>query len=66
MQLKLRYVEVPGKKIGDNDDLDYDNCDLDELNSYDGFAGVTEINSVSNENTANDAEILGSTNGTPV
>ena len=51
MQLKLRYVEVPGKKIGDNDDSDYDNCDLDELNGYDGFVGVADTNSVSNENT---------------
>ena len=49
MQLKSSYVELSGKEIGDNDDTDYDDCDLDELNGYDGFAGVTKIISASNE-----------------
>ena len=43
------YVEVSGKEKGDNDDSDYDNYDLDRLNGYDSFTGVTEIISVSNE-----------------
>ena len=66
MQLKSRYVEVFGKETGDNDDSDYDNCDLDELNGHDSFAGVTKINSVSNENITNGVDILGATNITPV
>ena len=66
MQLKSRYVEVSGKEVGDNDDLDYDDCDLDELNNYGDFAGVIKINSVSNENTTNGVNILGVTNITPL
>ena len=49
IQLKSRYVKVSGKEVErDNDDLDYDGCDLDELNGYDSFADVTKITSVSN------------------
>ena len=67
MQLKSRYVEVSGKEADrDNDNSDYDDCDLDELNGHDGFAGVTEVNSASNKNTTNGVDILGATNITPV
>ena len=48
MQLKSRYVEISGKEAeGDSDNSDYDDCDLDELNGYNVFAGVTDTNSVS-------------------
>ena len=67
MQLKTRYIEVSGKKAErDNDDSDYDDCNSDELNGYDDFAGVTELNSASNENTINGVDILGATNITTV
>ena len=67
MQLESGYVKVSGKEAeSDNDYSDYDNCDLDELNDYDNAAGVTEINSVSNENTPSGVDILGVTNITPV
>ena len=42
LQLKSRYTEVSGKGSDDNDEaVDYDS-ELDELNGYDGFAGVAE------------------------
>ena len=67
MQLKSRYTEISGKEAErDNDNSDYDDCDLDELNCYDGFAGVTEVNIASNENTTNGVDILGATNITHV
>ena len=67
IQLKSRYVKVSGKEVErDNDDLDYDGCDLDELNDYSGFAGVKEVNIASNENTKNGVDILGATNITPI
>ena len=66
MQLKSRYIELSGKENGGNDDSDYDDCDLDELNGYDGFAGVTDTNSASNENTTNGGGNLGATNITAV
>ena len=67
MQSKSRYVKVPSKESEkDNDDLDYDDYNLDELNSYDGFAGVIEINIASNENTTNGDDLLGAANINPV
>ena len=42
LQPKSRYTEVSGKGSDDNDRaVDYDS-ELDELNGYDGFVGVTE------------------------
>ena len=37
MKLKLRYIELSGKENEGNDDSDYENCDLEELNGYDVF-----------------------------
>ena len=52
MQLESRYVKVSGKEAErDNNESDYDDCKLYELNGYDGFAGVTKVNIASNENT---------------
>ena len=66
MQLKSRYNELFGKENGDNDDTDYDDCDLDELNGYDDFVGVTDTNRVSNKNIANGEGTLGAINITPI
>ena len=66
MQLKSRYIELSGRENGGDDESDYDDCDLDELNGYDGFAGVTDTNSVSNENTTEGGGTLGATNITAV
>ena len=49
-----------------NIDSDDDDCDLDELNGYDDFAGDTEINIPSSINPTNVVELLGATNVTPV
>ena len=65
-QLKSRYIELSGKETIDNDDSDYDDCDLDEQDDYGGFAGVTDTNSSSNENTANGGGTLGETKITPL
>ena len=67
MQLKSRYVEVSGRDTErDNDDSDYNDCDLDELNCYGGFTSVTEVNIAPDENTTNSLELYGATNITPV
>ena len=66
MTLKSKYIELSGKENEGHDDSDYDDCDLDELNGYDGFAGVTDTNSVSNENTTEGGGTLGATNITAV
>ena len=62
MKLKSRYIELSGKENEGQDDSDYDNCDLDEFNGYDGFAGVADTNSVSNGDTTTDDGNLGATN----
>ena len=66
MQLKSGYIELSGEKNGGSDDSDYDNCGLDELNGYDGFAGVTDTNRASNENSTNSGGNLGAINITAV
>ena len=65
--LKSRYVQMSGKGAeANNIDSDDDDCDLDELNGYDGFAGDTEINIPTSVNPTNVVELLGATNVTPV
>ena len=66
MTLKSKYIELSGKENEGQDDSDYDDCDLDELNGYDGFAGVADTNSVPIEDTTTDDCILGATNITRV
>ena len=61
-QLKSRYIELSGKENGDNDESDYNDCDLDELNGYDGFSDVTDTNSASNEHITNGGGTLGGIN----
>ena len=40
MQLKSRYIESSGRENGGDDESDYDDCDLDELNvSHNAFTG---------------------------
>ena len=51
MKLKSRYIELSGKENEGQDDSDYDDCDLDELNGYDDFAGVSDTNSILNGDT---------------
>jgi len=65
MKLKSRYIELSGKENEVDDDLDYDECNLDELNGYDGFAGVAD-NSVPIGDTTTDDCNLGATNVTAV
>ena len=66
MKLKSRYIELSGKENEVDDDSDYDGCNLDELNGYDGFAGVADTNNVSNGDTTTDYCNLGATNVTAV
>ena len=66
MTLKSKYIELSGKENEGQDDSDYDDCDLDELNGYDGFAGVADTNSVPIEDTTTDDCNLGATNVTAV
>ena len=62
LELKSRYTEVSGKATDNNEDeVDYDS-DLDELNGYDGFAGVTESNNETVENMANGVDLNECTN----
>ena len=62
LELKSRYTEVSGKATDNNEDeVDYDS-DLDELNGYDGFAGVTESNNETVENMANGVDLNEVTN----
>ena len=63
MKLKSRYIELSGKENEVDDDSDYDECNLDELNGYDGFAGVAD-NSVPIGDTTTDDCNLGATNVT--
>ena len=65
MKLKSRYIELSGKENEVDDDSDYDKCNLDELNGYDGFAGVAD-NSVPIGDTTTDECNLGATNVTAV
>ena len=65
MKLKSRYIELSGKEHEVDDDSDYDECNLDELNGYDGFAGVAD-NSVPIGDTLTDDCNLGATNVTAV
>ena len=62
LKLKSKYTEVSGKVTDNNEDeVDYDS-ELDELNGYDGFAGVTESNNETVENMANGVDLNGVTN----
>ena len=62
LELKSRYTEVSGKATENNEDeIDYDS-ELDELNGYDGFAGVTESNNNTVENMANGVDLNAVTN----
>ena len=62
LELKSRYTKVSGKATDNNEDeVDYDS-DLDELNGYDGFAGVIESNNETVGNMANGVEINECTN----
>ena len=61
-ELKSRYAEVSGNRTDNNEDeVDYDS-ELDELNGYDGFAGVTESNNETIENMANSVDLEGVAN----
>ena len=66
MKLKSKYIELSGKENRGNDKSDYGDCDLDELNGYDSFAGIADTNSVSNENTTTGEGHLGAINVTAV
>ena len=44
------------------DEPDYDDCELDEVNGYDVFAGVTEVNSETTENMATGGDLNDVTN----
>ena len=62
LELKSRCIKVSGKATDNNEDeVDYDS-DLDELNGYDGFAGVIESNNETVGNMANGVEINECTN----
>ena len=62
LELKSRYIEVSGKATDNNeDDIDYDS-ELDELNGYDGFVGVTKSNINTVENMANGVDLNAVTN----
>ena len=61
MQLKSKYVELSGKGVEkDDEESDEDINELDDINWYDGFAGIPEC-----EVTTNDV-IRGATNITGV
>ena len=67
MQLKSRYTEIAGRgMISDNEESDNDDSELEDLNGYDGFAGVTEEDISSNENDINNSQLSGITNITGV
>ena len=66
MKWKSRYIELSGKENEVDDNSDYDKCNLDELNGYDGFAGVSDTNSVPIGDTTTDDCNLGATNVTAV
>ena len=52
--------------ISDNEESDNDDSELEDLNGYDGFAGVTEEDISSNENDINNSQLSGITNITGV
>ena len=61
MQLKSKYVELSGKGVEtDDEESDEDINELDDINGYDGFAGIQE-----SEDTTNDV-IRDATNVTGV
>ena len=67
MKLKSRYIQVSGRgMISDNEESDNDDSELEDLNGYDGFAGVTEEDISSNENDINNSQLSGITNITGV
>ena len=62
LELKSRYTKVSGKATDNNEDeVDYDS-ELDELNGYDGFAGVNESNNETVENMVNGVDLNQVTN----
>ena len=61
MRLKQIYVELSGKGADGDGSVSDEDCDeLDELNGYDGFAGITR-----DEMSTND-DMQGATNITAV
>ena len=53
---------MSGKTTDNNEyDIDYDS-ELDELNGYDSFTGITESNNNTEENTANGVDLNTVTN----
>ena len=50
MQLKSKYVELSGKGVEtDDDEFDEDMNKLDDINGYDGFAGIPECEVTTND-----------------
>ena len=66
-ELKSRYTILPHNGVEeDNNDSDYDDGDLDELNGYDGFGSDIELDRTTNVDDDIPVELVGITNQTAV